>query len=144
MFDRRKGPRGTKPIDRVDAFISHGGGRAQVISLHPGLYEVRYSGVVGDDTFAFLRAEVLRSTQNAKSLVLDMTRILSTSTMVPPIPIGTYSQNSPPAVVICRPDQLSVWRKYALDIADHGVTRVVFSDSRRQQALAAARQLSHP
>lgn len=142
MFDRRKGPRGTKPIDRVDAFISHGGGRAQVISLHTGLYEVRYSGVVGDDTFAFLRAEVLRSTQDAKSLMLDMTRVLSTATVVPHIPIGTYSKTSPPGVVICRDDQIEVWRKYSVDTARHGVKRAVFPEALRDLALSMAQTLA--
>ncbi len=142
MFDRRKGVRGNRPIQQFDASIHHAGGRAQVISLNPLVGEARYSGVIGNDTFAFLRAEVLRKTQSAKSLVLDMTRILSTSTVVPPIPIGTYPTNSAPAVVICRPDQIQGWTEYSQNAAATGVVRIVFLESERVQAVSVAMTLA--
>lgn len=142
MFDRRKNARGNRAREQLEVYISHAGGRAQVIHLYPGVYEVRYSGVVGDDTFAYLRAEVLRATHSASALVLDMTRILSTSTVVPSIPVGTYPPKSSPAVVICRPDQLQSWTDYSKAAAITGVVRIAFLESERVQALSVAMSLA--
>lgn len=127
----------------TQVFVS-GSGRVKVRELVGGVVSVKYSGVIGDVNFDFLRKNVLVATQPARALLIDMSAILSTTVIVPPIPSNLYQFSPAPGVVICRHDQLKIWREYAKDVSEFGVIRVVFSDQRREQALRAAQVLCRP
>ena len=121
--------------------FTSGAGRARVENLGDGLMQAVYSGAIGVAAFANLRGDVIHATEGARVILIDMTAVLATSVLVPPIPTSVYRANHAPGVVICRKDQLAVWRKYAQEGAQIGVTRLVFSDALRPLALAAAQAL---
>lgn len=124
--------------------FSRNGGRVKVHEMAGGVISVKYSGVIGECNFGILRKSVLESTQSAGVLLIDMSCILQTTLVAPPIPVGVYQAAQAPGVVICRDDQLKTWREYAKEAAEFGITRVVFSDHRRAQALRAAQVLHRP
>ena len=131
-----------RQLRRTESVTFHcGAGQVRVRTMQDGVCSIVYSGVIGDVCFANLRQNVVLATLGAKVLLIDMTGVLSTSVLVPPIHAGLYPIDAPPGVVICREDQLSTWRQYAGDIAEHGIMRVVFLDSERALALLVAQSL---
>ena len=131
-----------RQLRRTESVTFHcGAGQVRVRTMQDGVCSIVYSGVIGDVCFANLRQNVVLATLGAKVLLIDMTGVLSTSVLVPPVPASLYPNTAPPGVVICREDQLSTWRQYAGDIAEHGIMRLVFLDSERELALLVAQSL---
>ena len=124
------------------AVFNCGPARVRVRTLQNGIFSVVYSGVIGAMSFASLRQNVILATLEARGLLIDMTAVLSTCVLVPPIPTSLYPSNSAPGVVVCRVDQLTTWQQYASDIAGHGIMRIVFLDSERALAQSVARSLA--
>jgi hypothetical protein len=104
--------------------------------------EATYSGVITEKCFNYLRGEVIFATQQAKVIVINVAAVLSTTVLVPVINSAIYRLNFAPGVIICRPDQANIWLAYSLEIAKHGITRIVFSTSRAALALKVARTLA--
>lgn len=128
-------PRGTN--------IYHcGAGRVTIRRLPTGVAMAAYSGVIGVKCFDNLRQTVIEATRGASVIILDMTAMLSTTVLVPPIPADLYQANAVPGVVICREDQISVWQNYAGAVAELGIMRIVVLDSERALAQSVANSLA--
>lgn len=141
VVEKRKQER--RRTNRVPSQVfNSGAGRVRVRTLPDGIASVKYSGAIGEGSFASLRQNVVVATIGAKALLIDMTAVLSTTHLVPPIPASLYPAKAAPGVVICRDDQLSVWRQYSVDIGRLGVKRAVFPDALRDLALSTAQTLA--
>lgn len=141
LLTRRKQDR--RVTHRTPSVVFNCGvGRVRVRILQNGIASIKYSGVIGDTCFANLRQNVITATLGAKVLLIDMTAVLSTHVLVPPIPASLYPVKAAPGVVICRVDQLELWRQYSVDIGRHGVKRAVFPDEQRALALSMAQTLA--
>ena len=106
--------------------FTHGAGRAKV---RDG-YAVTYDGVIGAASFAYLRAMVIASTYGAPALLFDVSRMVDSSILVPSLPHGPQMYTMAPGAIVCREDQIEIWKAYAKRLAELGIMRVVFSSAR--------------
>lgn len=114
--------------------FTRGSGQVRVRDLGQGVWSATYSGVIGEKSFAELRLEALFATQSAKSIVVDMTAALSTMALYPEAPKESCKFHVAPGVVICRPDQIEVWERYAIEVRKFKIARVVFLETGRAMA----------
>lgn len=96
---------------------------------------IEYSGPLCLMGFDALRKTIYSRPELPGALLIKMDKALLLFGEMPKAPEGMYSPETPPAAVIGRDDQLTLWRQHAQYLADNfGVMRVVFSV--RQEALA--------
>ena len=122
--------------------FTHGAGRVKVRN---GCV-VTYYGVITAVSFSYLRAMVIAATHGARSLFFDMSAVVDTSTLVPRIPDGSRPYTQAPGVIVCREDQMVIWRGYADKLAEQGVIRVLFLPAQLPLALCCveAMHYGHP
>lgn len=98
-----------------------------------GLMQADYHGPLCSRAFSVLAPQVLHATQDAPAVMIRMDESLTLMEESPPPP--GYRLDSPPACIIVRADQYTLWADYAIRLSTFGVRRVVFLDSQMELAL---------
>lgn len=117
-------------------------GRVKISSPSSEISVAEYSGMVNMDCFGMLRQVAIDKAQNRQVLVIDTSKVVVTDDLTRFVEPNPDALTHLPGVVICREDQLCLWRQYAKKLAGFGVVRSVFLDSEREQAMKMARTFS--
>lgn len=100
-----------------------------------GVVEANYSGPLCLSAMADLRASVLSSHADAPAMLIRMDYSLLLMTSIPLDSHAAYSGSRTPGCIVVRRDQFKIISAQALDLAKHGVRRIVFLDSQLDLAL---------
>lgn len=128
----------SRPSHKDKHYYCWGGGRVHVSEVAPGVYRVAYGGAVSAECFYAMRSHAVAASAGARSIMLDATAMLSTSCETIPIPPDSGLRDLVPGVIVCRPDQHAAWSAYAAAMLERKVTRCVFLDHERADALLVA------
>lgn len=103
-----------------------------------GLFEVEYTGVLGDSAVPHLWADLVVRTANVPALILRVHRALTVYRGFPEVPL--WVGRVCPGAIIVREDQHAIFSEMARSLVGRGVVRGVFLQTHEHLAFEWAEE----
>lgn len=104
-----------------------------------GLAHVRCSGPIGLNELRTLRAWSIKRTESAAGVLADMRNVVCLAPGSSELGDGSLERVIAPRAIVAGPGQVQLWERYALQVADFGVTCAVFVSMQQAHEWLAAR-----